>query len=209
MAGKDRIDETPQQAALREYASNQLRDYEQRWAPVQRELASQIQRAGAPASAQREMAAGKAATDASIAFSKTQGAVEKALAGAGVNPASSRAKLATVGVAGDEARTRGIGAMVTDQMVDDAYMQGLTALTSIGRGERATVASGLASQAQTSAREAQTSAEVSAMNRAGNAELAGQAIGAGIYQGFNKPPPQTTGTGMGLYSGMIPSGVQM
>lgn len=209
MSGKKNgIDETPQQAAMREFAMNQLQDYKNRWLPVQRELGAQITRMGAPDSAQREMAEGKASTDTAMAFSRAQGAVQRALTGAGVNAGSSRAKLAVTGLAGDEARTRGIGKMVTNQMVDDAYMQGLQALTQIGRGERASVASGLAHQAQTSAREAETSAQVSAMNRAGNAEIAGQAIGAGIYQGL-KPKETPAGTGMGLYAGMIPSGAQM
>ena len=187
MSGKDKIDETPQQAAMREFAMNQLQDYKRRWLPVQAQLASQIQRAGAPDSAERKMAAGKSSTDVAMSFEQAQGAVQKSLAGAGVDPSSSRAKLATVGLAADEAKTRGIGAMVTDKMVDDAYLQGLQALTSIGRGERASVASGLANQAATSAREAQTSAQISASERSGNAELAGQAIGAGLYAGFGQP----------------------
>lgn len=188
MSGRDRgVQETAQQRELSAYALRQLRDYGQRWAPVQRNLAAHIQSMGAEGSREREAAAGKSSTDTAITFARAQGAVEKSLANQGIGPSSSRAKLATVGVGADEAKTRGIGAAMSDQMIDDAYTQGLAALTAIGRGERATVASGLEHQAGMSAREAATSAELSAANRAGWAGVAGQAAGAGIYGAMNKP----------------------
>ena len=88
----------------------------------------------------------------------------------------------------DRAKTRGTGTMIADQQIDDAYTQGLMALTSIGRGERAEVAAGLTQQANQSARDAAASAAASAQDRAGTAGVVGQLAGAGLYGALNRAP---------------------
>lgn len=178
--GGNKVEETAQQRAMAEFAMNQLQDYKKRWLPVQKQLATQIQSMGEKGSAARVAATGKAATDTALQFAQAQGALEKTLANQRVGVNSSRAKLAISGMGADKATSTGMSTMIADQQIDDAYMAGLSALTSIGRGERAQVADSLAAQAQQSSRQAAADAEVSMMQRAGNARLAGQVAGYGL-----------------------------
>ena len=186
--GKNQVQETSQQRAMADFAMNQLKDYKQRWLPVQRKLAMQIQESGAPGSAAREEASGRASTDAAMRFAQAEGALEKTLVNRGANINSSRTKLAITGMGEDRARTAGTGGMIAEQQIDDAYTKGLMALTSIGRGERADVASGLSDQASQSARDAAASASASAQERAAVAGVAGQFAGAGLYGALNRKP---------------------
>lgn len=178
--GGNKVEETAQQRALAEFARNQLQDYKKRWLPVQKQLAAQIQSMGEKGSPERAAATGKAATDTAMQFAQAQGALEQALTNRRVNLNSSRAKLAISGAGTDKATSTGMSTMIADQQIDDAYMAGLSALTSIGRGERAQVADSLAAQASQSGRQATADAEASMMRRAGNTRVAGQLIGYGL-----------------------------
>lgn len=178
--GGNKVEETAQQRAMAEFAMNQLQDYKRRWLPVQKQLAAQIQSMGEKGSPERAAATGKAATDAALQFTQAQGALEKTLTNQRVGMNSSRAKLAIAGMGADKATSTGVSTMIADQQIDDAYMAGLSALTTIGRGERAQVADSLASQASQSSRQAAADAEVSMMRRAGNARLVGQVAGYGL-----------------------------
>lgn len=208
MGGKSKVDETPQQRALAEFAMNQLQDYKQRWLPVQKQLAAQIQQQGADGSYAREAAAGKNSTDVAMSFDRGVGVLGKTLSNNGVNLGSSRGKLALTGMGTDQAKTGGIGAMITEQQIDDAYTKGLTALTSIGRGERASAVEGLVDRARSSAKDAQMSAEASVTERAQVAGMAGQAAGLGLYGALGKTSTTPASSGMGMPSGMIQSGTE-
>lgn len=197
---KDDINETPQQRALTEQAVNQFADWKRRWLPVQKNLINQIQTMGAPGSREREAAKGRASTDNAIAFGKAQGALEKTLSGAGVNAGSSRFKLAETGIGEDQATSRGLGAMLSEQQMNDAYVQGLQAITAMGRGERAQVADSLTQQARSSSRQAAADAESSALERAGNANLVGTVAGVGLQQMLS---PASAASGP---TGSIPGG---
>lgn len=191
--GGNQVQETPQQRALADFALQQLQDYKQRWLPVQASLGRQITQMGEPGSVQQKSAEGRAATDTTMQFAKAEGALQKTLANRGVDVGSSRAKLAITGMGEDKAKTRGLGLTIADQQIEDAYTKGLSALTAIGRGDKAMVASGLADQAAQSARTAQTSAEISAMERAGNAQMAGQVAGFGLQRAMGPNVPQAQG----------------
>lgn len=186
--GSSQVQETSQQVAMAQFAMNQLQDYKKRWLPVQQKLAAQIQETGASGSSAREHATGRATTDSALQFAQAEGALERSLANRGANVNSSRTKLAVTGMGEDLAKTRGSGAMIADQQIDDAYTKGLMALTSIGRGERAEVATGLSNQANTSARDAAASAAASSQERAGTAGVVGQLAGAGLYGALNRGP---------------------
>lgn len=189
--GGNQVNETPQQRALVNFALQQLQDYKQRWLPVQQSLGRQITEMGKPGSAEEKGAEGRATTDTSMQFAQAEGALQKTLANRGANVGSSRFKLATTGMGEDEAKTRGLGLTMADQQIQDAYTKGLASLTAIGRGDKAIVANGLADQAAQSARTAQASAETSAMERAGNAEMLGQIGGFGMQQAFGPSTPQS------------------
>ena len=175
------IKETPAQKALADHAMAQLQDYKQRWLPVQQHLAQTIESEGAAGSVQRRMAEGRASTDNAMAFDKVQGGVEKSLASGG-------SPLKVTGLADDQSTSRGLGAMMSEQAIDNAYTEGLGALTKIGRGEAATVGTSMAQQASNSAMQAKADAEASAMNREGNAQMIGQVGGFGLQQGLSQLP---------------------
>lgn len=186
--------ETPAQRAQAEHAMALLQDYKQRWLPVQQRLAQTIEENAAPDSAARKLARGKASTDSEMAFAKAEQGLEKSLSNSGVGPGSSRANLAITGLGDDLSTSKGMGAVMTDQALDDAYTQGLGALAAIGRGERAQVSNSLSTQATNSAAQAQNDAEMAFAERQGNAQLFGQIGGLGLQQGLksfgSSPAPQ-------------------
>jgi hypothetical protein len=200
MGGKsNEVQETAQQRAMADYAINRWADWKQRWLPVQKHLTAQIQAMGKPGSAAREAAAGKVVTDTTMQFGRAQGAVQKALTNSGAAAGSSRFNLGVTGLGEDQAKSRGLGLMASDQMIDDAYVQGLSAITATGRGERAIVADSLGRQAQQSTRQAMADAEASATERAGNAALIGQFAGYGLQRAMSP------GTAAGP-TGSVPGG---
>lgn len=183
--GSSEVEETPQQRALAEYASNQMFDYEKRWLPVQKNLIAQAQEMGKADSSVRARSEGRVAADSAATFGAAEGALEKTLANNGVM-GSSRSKLAIGGLADDAAKSKGLGITMADQQVDDAYTQALSALAATGRGERAAVGDSLAQQATTSARQATADAEASLAERAGTARTVGTLAGFGLQSGMSK-----------------------
>ena len=161
---KEEIKETPSQVALADYANNLMADYKRRWLPVQQNLISQIETMGKPGSTERSMAEGRSNVDTAIQFGQASGALEKSLSNSGANVGSSRGKLAIEGLGEDQAKSRGLGAMVSDQQIDDAYMKGLSALAQQGKGERASVSNAMASMAKQSATQAQSDAKLAAFD---------------------------------------------
>jgi hypothetical protein len=125
--GGSTVEETPQQVALAQYASDQMFDYEKRWLPVQKNLIAQAQDMGKADSAVRNRAEGRVAADSTAQFGAAEGALEKTLANNGVM-GSSRSKLAITGLGDDAAKSKGLGITMADQQVDDAYTQALGAL---------------------------------------------------------------------------------
>lgn len=201
--------ETSQERAQAQHAVDLLNDYKQRWLPVQKRLASTIEQEGAPNSAARRLAEGKASTDTAMSFDTANQKLEKGLSNSGVLPGSSRANLAITGLGTDEASSAGLGHLMSEQQVDDAYTQGLGALTALGRGERASVGNSLTQQAKTSAAQASSDAAISLANRQGDAALAGNVVGFGVQQGMSKMGTQnafnafdTSGYGMGAGGSM-------
>lgn len=181
MAGKENgVQETPQQAAMVQRASAEMDDYKQRWLPLQKNMAAQVMQLGDGNSAERTRARGRAAVEAQAKFGQAQGAVEKTLTNSGRGPGSSAFKLGTEGLATDLAASKGTGLAVADTAIDDAYIQGLGALTAIGRGEKASAMQGESQIAAMSGRQAAADAQASAEARAGNTQLAGTVMGYGL-----------------------------
>lgn len=188
------VQETGAQRAQADHAMQLLQDYKQRWLPVQQKLASTIEQEGEKGSAARRLAAGKSSTDVAMQFDKAQGALEKSLSNSGAAPGSSRANLAITGLGTDAAASTGMGHMMSEQAIDDAYTQGLGALTALGRGERATVGSNMSTMAADSAAQASADASAALTAREGYAGLVGQVGGFGLQQamkGVGTPPPAT------------------
>lgn len=184
MSGKkEGVPETAQQKALAEVAMKQMADYRKRWAPLQRQLAEQITSSSAPDSRERKQAGGKAATDSAVQFGGAQQELTNTVARA-TGLGSSRTKLAMSSLGDDEATSRALGLAGADQAVDDAYLQGLGAITAMGRGERANAVQGMSDIANRSGRQAAADARSSLSRRMGNAQLVGKVAGFGLAGGF-------------------------
>lgn len=182
------VQETPQQAAMVERAKQQYADYKARWLPVQQRLATQIQEMGASDSDDRTRAKGRAATETSVRFGQAQAGLEKALTASGKGPGSSALKLGIMGLAGDAATSRAGGMATADAAIDNAYVQGLGALTAIGRGEKAQAIAGDTQLAAMSGRQAAADADLALSERMGTAQLVGMGAGMGLNAAMQPTP---------------------
>lgn len=187
MAGKSSdTKETPQQAAMVARATSEMADYKARWLPLQKRMAQQVQALGEKDSGDRLRAKGRAAVESQAKFGQAQGAVEKSLSNSGRGPGSSAFKLGTTGLAADLAASKGAGMSRADAAIDDAYIEGLGALTAIGRGEKAETMRGESQIAAMSGRQAAADAEEAAAARAGNMQLAGTVAGFGLQSAMGR-----------------------
>lgn len=184
--GSTSVQETSAQKALAQHAKLVMDDYTARWLPVQQNLATQIESMGKPGSWQRTEDAGKASTDTAIQFSGAQAGLQKALSNSGAAPGSGRADLATTGLGLDSAKSSGLGQMISDQQIDDAYTKGLGALTQIGQGQAATVSNSMENQAAASGMQATADAKAALENQMGIGGAIGTGVGL-IGQQYSKP----------------------
>lgn len=201
--GGGSIPETAAQKALAQHAVDVMGDYQTRWLPVQLNLASQIKEEGGQSSWERTEAKGRASTDTAIQFGRARGALERGLTNAGAHPGSGRFAMAESGLSANEGKSSGLGQMISDQQITHAYTQGLQALTQIGRGQAATVGSGMAQQARNSAVQAQADASASLQEAEGTAGLAGEAIGAGFGMASPAAPPVGMGSNPNGFNGTL------
>lgn len=188
------IKETPQQRAMVELAQKQVADYNDRWLPIQKNLAESIQSMAAPDSKERQRVQGMATTETEARFSKARRGLESKLASTGgLN--SSRAKLAITGLAEDQATSAGLGRTQADQQIDDAYTAGLGTVMQLGLGQKADAIQGMGNVAAMSGRRAAADASAALDERMGTAQLVGNTVGAGFGlmgpSGSNSGPGQT------------------
>jgi hypothetical protein len=195
------VKETEQQRAMTEIAVARLADYKKRWVPLQQKMLGKVLDMGQKGSAAREKASGKASTDNAVAFGDAQTQLQGILSGTNTNPGSSKAKLAMAGVNDDQASSRGFGITASDQAIDDAYLQGLSSIAAMGKGQGASGVKGMQEVANQSGAQAQQDAEISANRRAGNAQLIGTVAGAGLAVGIGNMGNGSPDTGFGSVPG--------
>lgn len=186
------VEETPQQRAMVELAVNKLADYQQRWLPVQKQLAAQISRMGADGSTARRRARGAASTDIEANFSRARAGLDTGAANTGAF-GSSKHKLAVTGMGEDQSTSLGLGLTQAEQQVDDAYVAGLSTIMQLGQGQQGQAIQGMSRSADMSGRQAAADAQASLNSRMGDAELVGQLAGAGfgLYGSMPKSPGMT------------------
>lgn len=205
MGDAPEVRESSQQRAFAELAAKRFADYRQRWLPLQRQLMSDVQDMGRADSAERVEAAGKAAADTSIRFGEAKGKLESALTGSGAGPGSGKFKMAQAGLATDEAASKGLGMAAADSAIDDAYLQGLASIASMGRGQSGQAVQGMGNVASMSGRQAAQDAEMALQSRMGRAQMYGQLAGAGLSAALT-PGAQAPGfTGTNDFQGVTPS----
>ena len=198
MGDGDERGETPAEQALAQVAQAKLRDYKLRWAPLIERTAETVTSLRDSNAPERQAARGRAAGETNVQFGRAEDAVEGGLQGRGVGASSAAFRLGKVNLGTDAARSRGLAVAGADQAVDQAYVEGLTDLMSIGRGKEAAATGGLEREAAISARQAEADAMAAASNRAGNARAVGTVAGMGL--GYNQFPqrPQSTQGGLNL-----------
>ena len=197
MAGKKQgASQTPQQRAQAEIAVQQLQDFKQRWQPVQQQLADTIVKAGGRTSFQRQQAQGMAATDTAAQFGGAQEQLREQTEAAGMG-GSAKQKLAIAGMGDDSAISTGMGIANADQRIDDAYVQGLGQIMALGRGEKAGAVQGMSQMARMSGQQAASDAQMALQRQAGNAQVAGTALGMGLSGAFGSQPTSYTQPGVG------------
>ncbi len=175
----NQVKETPQQRAMVELAQKQVADYNNRWLPVQKNLAEGIAEMGEKGSFERQQAQGMVSNETEAKFSMGRAGLEKGLAAAGgLN--SGRAKMAITGLGEDQATSTGLGRTQADQQIDDAYTAGLGTVMQLGQGQKANAIQSTANIADMSGRQAANDADAAFAERAGNAQLAGNVVGAGF-----------------------------
>lgn len=178
MKGKGGVKETEAQRVAAEVGAQQVASWKKRWAPRLKSFAASTTAASLDDSAERRHATSLAGTDASAQFGVAN---QKALAAASTNgtAGSSRQKLAITGMADDQATSTAFGSVAADQAVDDSTVQGLKAVTSLARGEKADTIDAMGRNAAISGVQAAADAEQSLQDQVGAAGLAGKIIGTG------------------------------
>lgn len=175
----NQIKETPQQRAMVELAQKQVADYNNRWLPVQKNLAEGIAEMGKADSFERGQAQGMATTETEAKFSKGRRGLETRLAATGgLN--SGKSKMAITGMGEDQATSTGLGRTQADQQIDDAYTAGLSTVMQLGLGQKGDAIQAMGNVADMSGRRAAADAAASLDARMGNAELIGNTVGAGF-----------------------------
>jgi hypothetical protein len=203
MAGRDsgKVGETEGERAFAEVAMQRIADYKQRWMPVIQRAGEIVRSMGAEDSVERQRVAGATVGATRQKFTGAVEATEKANRAAGVRADSGRAKLGTIAMGDAEAMSAGIGTTKADQAIDDAYVQGLTKIMQLGRGQAAGAIRNMGDVARDAASVAQSDAALAASRRMGNADLAGTMIGAGIGAMGDRPrtpAPSRTPSSAGL-----------
>jgi hypothetical protein len=211
-ADKGTLAETPQEKALAQISIDRYRQYKQDWLPLQQRASEIVRRMGEKDSYERTRAVGRAATEAGGAFDEASDAVAIGEQNRGVNAGSSAFRMKQAELGDERAQATGVAMAGAENAIDDAYVQGLSAIMATGRNQSGQGIRGLGESADMAGRNAAAAAGVAAQRRAGNIELgssiAGSAISYGRTQGWGQASgikypggstgePMNTGVGPG------------
>ena len=191
MGGGGQVQTTGAQQMQADIGAQQVADWQQRWAPLLKTFTESTLKAAAPGSAERNRATALAGTDTSAKFGQAQDAALQVASRTGA-AGSAKQKLTVTGLGDDQATSHAFGATDADQRVDDATIQGLSRVASVGQGEKAGALASINRSAGMSGAQAENDADVALQNRIGNVSLASQIIGtgAGLWMGRPKTPLQ-------------------
>lgn len=191
---KGTVPETEAERALAELARAKFADYTSRWLPLQRQMAADVMKLSKPGTFEQRGIETVFGAETGKAFTGAERAAEAAEWSAGINPGSARSRMRAAGMAADRAASSGIGFSKAQQIIDDAYVRGLSALMAAGRGKAASTSSAMADAARLSQQAAYEDAAASAANRATNYGIAGTAAGYGLRAFTSSPQTNRTAT---------------
>src|SRR6188474_3086458 len=124
--------------------------------------------------------------DTAAQFGQAQDQIRQQTEAAGLG-GTARQKMAIAGLGDDAAISSGMGLANADQRIDDAYIQGLSQVMALGRGEKAQAVQGMGQMARMSGQQAAADANMAMQRRAGEAQFAGQALGMGLSGALGNP----------------------
>lgn len=181
-SNKGQLAETEQEKALAEVAVQAHMRYKNDWLPLQKRAIEITQGLNKPDSWERERARGRAA-EAGTEIDSVAEDVEKGDFNRGIDAGSGNFIMRQAALGTERAKGVGIATGDAETSMDDAYVQGLASIVKAGRQQSDIALEGMGRSAQTATKNAQAGAYRGAANRAGNAELAGTVIGAGVQAG--------------------------
>lgn len=176
---KGQLAETEQEKALAEVAVQAHTRYKNDWLPLQQRAIDYVTELSQPNSFERERARGRAA-EAGTEIDAVAEDVEKSDFNRGVDAGSGNFVMRQSALGTERAKGVGIATGDAETAMDDAYVQGLASIVKAGRQQSDIALEGMGRSAQTATKNAQAGAYRGAANRAGNAEVAGTVIGAGV-----------------------------
>lgn len=189
----DGVQETSQQRALMDIGKKKMENWRKVWFPIQQRAGAEAIRSMDPAGAATQHAVGMATSDTAARFAQVPDVLNKTAAQRGGFGGSAH-KLALVGAGADSATSMGTAATEAQQDVQDAATANVGGLLRLANGQESTAINGLARSASISAQRAAADAESSLARRTGDAQLAGQVIGAGLgaYASMDAAPAANT-----------------
>lgn len=179
---KGQLAETQQEKALAEIALAEHDRYKKAWLPLHQQAIKVTEGLGDANGWERERARGRAA-EAGTQLDTVAEDVEKQDLNRGVNAGSGNFIMRQSSLGTERAKGVGIATGNAESAMDDAYVQGLANIVKQGRQQSNIALEGMGRSAQTAAANERTSAGASAARRAGNAQVAGTIIGAGVQAG--------------------------
>lgn len=185
MNDNEKQPETGAERANADVARERIQRWRTKIAPLQYTAAQRLDASGAPNSAERTIAQGLATTDSNAAFAN---AGQRSLAANAGQFGQASQKLGIARMGNDQALSRGLGTVRTNQAVDDARISGLNQVMAMGQGQAAQAASNLGQAAAMSGQQAAADAELSAQKDAGYALLAGQMGGFALGAASGRKP---------------------
>lgn len=184
---KGTVQETAAERAAADVAMARYQDYRQRWAPIQQRAAQVIQDFGAADSYERERAESRTAGAVGVAYDQAAEQVAAADRNRGIKAGSGAFRMRQADIGTERAKASGIARAAAGDAIDQAYIEGLSSMMAVGKGQADMAMGGMNRSASIEGANAATTAGINAANRAGNMELAGTVAGmAGGYM-MNRP----------------------
>lgn len=190
--GGNQIKETPLQKTQAAVASEQWKDYEKRWLPVQQFF---IRRTEGSEPSTKGLLEGRANADIQGRYGNAETGLNASLGARGAVAGSGKSIFGNARLAGDKASSLGSTLNNVDDAVTRHYLGGLQDIVQLGRGQRATSDSALSDIAGLSGQQAAAQAQIAEQDAAGLGEAIGTGVGTaggyGLSALLNRQPAAT------------------
>lgn len=180
-----KVEETALQRQQAGQAELDARDYDEIWAPLERQFEADIQ----DTAPERDRALGVSALETTSAFSRVRDSMDAQNRGAGAHAGSGRFSLGAVKAGNEEGLARASGAVNAANSVEDRKTAGLQSIVARGRGQQGEAVAGMGRLADHSAVMAEQQAFSNLSNRQATQGAALSLVGAGAAATADKWMP--------------------